>query len=62
MGRKVDRSVVLLLADDLGHCLPLLLQLLPAVQVVLPHLLQVLIEQNLTFLPIFGLLSLSEYF
>lgn len=55
-----DQSIILLLADHLSHGLSLLLQPLPALQVVLPHLLQVLLEQNLPLLAVLGLLALSE--
>jgi hypothetical protein len=50
----------LLLADNLGHSLSLELQLLPSLQIVLPHLLKVLFKENLPLLSIFSLFSLPE--
>lgn len=56
----LNRSIILLLPHHLSHSLPLLLQPLPPLQIVLPHLLQVLLKKNLPLLAVFGLLPLSK--
>lgn len=54
------RSIILLLPHNLCHSLPLFFQPLPSFQIILPHLLQVLLEQNFPLLAIFGLLAFSK--
>ena len=55
-----NRSIILLLADYLRHGLPLLLQPLPPLEVILPHLFEVLLEEYLPLLAVLSLLPFSE--
>ena len=53
-------GLLLLLADDLGDGLAFLLEALPAFEIVLAHLLEVLLKENLPLLAVLGLLALPK--
>ena len=48
-------------ANYFSHCLSLFLQFFSPVQIVLPHLLQIFIKQDFSFLAILSLFPFSEY-
>jgi len=56
----LQSGFLLLFAHNLRHCLPLQLQFFSALQIVLSHLFEVLIEEDLPLLSVFRFLTLPE--